>query len=155
MLLKFQPRALVTAIVVTTLTIAPNLAFFPSARAQRQQQTWEQFAQSSELDYIRKDFNLPNEFKDGFVYFDYGSNQVKAYILKKGLVVDNSFEVTENHIRTGQAIVLYWNLGNSALQYAGDPTIRFPRKDTGCLENICLTASFLNEAEIAEILRDR
>lgn len=131
---------------------------------QSQLQTWRDFVENGGNDYIRTDFVLPEEFKDGLVYFNTGANVIHAFILKQGLssypdkgdgLNEIATEVAEDYVQLGQAIVLQWNLGNSALQFMKDPSIRFPRKGTGCLKNICLTANFLSEAEISQILRSQ
>ncbi len=156
---------LFTTIAVTSLAVASSLSIFltPSL-AQSQRLTWKQFVERGESDYIQMDYDLPGEFRNGFVYFNYGANQITAFILKRGLTAPRNggdtsgldeidYEVADRYVRSGQAIVLHWNLGNSGLQYLDDQTVRFPRKETGCLRVTCLTATFLNEAEIARILR--
>jgi hypothetical protein len=156
---------LFTTIAITGVAVASIFSITSSSSlAQSQSQTWNQFVQSGESDYIQMDYDLPDEFRNGFVYFNYGANQITAFILKKGLAAPRNssntstpneidYDVADHYVRAGQAIVLNWNLGNSGLEYLDDPTVRFPRKETGCLRVTCLTATFLNEAEIAKILR--
>ena len=135
-----------------------------TTNTQSQLQTWREFVENGGNDYIRIDFVLPEEFKDGLVYFNTGANVIYAFILKKGLSSypdkNNSLNeittsVAEDYVQLGQAIVLQWNLGHSGLQLMKDPSIRFPRKGTGCLRNICLTANFPSEEEITQILRSQ
>ena len=135
-----------------------------TTNTQSQLQTWREFVENGGNDYIRIDFVLPEEFKDGLVYFNTGANVIYAFILKKGLSgypdKNNSLNeittsVAEDYVQLGQALVLQWNLGHSGLQLMKDPSIRFPRKGTGCLRNICLTANFLSEEEITQILRSQ
>lgn len=131
-------------------------------QATSQPQTWREFVNNGGSGEVSVDFNLPSEFRNGFVYFNYDSNQITAFIFKRGLSsypsrengleeIDN--DVADQYVKKGQAIVLNWNLGDSGLVYANNPSVRFPRKGTGCLRITCLTAIFLNEEEITAILR--
>lgn len=145
----------------------PNAAASSSpsqTNSQSQPQTWRQFVERGGNDYIRTDFALPEEFKNGLVYFNTGANVIHAFILKEGLprypdkndgLAEIAPSVAEDYVKSVQAIVLQWNLGNSGLQFMKDPSIRFPRKGTGCLRNICLTANFLSNEKITQILRSQ
>ena len=126
--------------------------------------TWKEFVNQGGSRYIRVDFELPTEFNQGLVYFNRGANVIQAFILKKGLdsypqkrqgLDEIAPQFAQEHVRQEKAIALQWNLGNSALQFAGDPSIRFPQPGQGCLRNLCLTAPFLNQEAIAQILRSQ
>ncbi len=127
---------------------------------QPQVPTWRQFVDRGGRRYIQVDYDLPTEFRDGFVYFNQGASVINAFILKKGLSsytsiandIEIDFQVAERYVKSGQAIQFSWNLGNSSLRYANDTEVRFPSRGTGCFRANCLTAPFLNNAQISRIL---
>ena len=122
MLPVIKTAKLFTTIAVTSLAVASSLSLtFTPSLAQSQSLTWKQFVESGESDYIQMDYDLPDEFRDGFVYFNYGANQITAFILKRGLTAPRNagdtsgldeidYEVADRYVRAGQAIVLNWNL---------------------------------------------
>ncbi|WP_155967626.1 hypothetical protein [Kamptonema formosum] len=125
--------------------------------------TWRQFVERGGGRYIQVDFDLPDEFRNGFVYFNQGASVINAYILKEGLssypaAIEGGLQqidsgLAEQYIKSGQAISLFWNLGNSGLRYINDTEVRFSNSGHGCFKTICLTAPFLSQAEISRILR--
>lgn len=129
-----------------------------------QPQTWEQFVQAGGSRYIRFDYTLPTQFRRGFVYFNRGADQITAFILRQGLasyppkkqgLSEINQAVADKHVKSGQAIVLNWNLSNSGLRFKNDTSVRFPRPGTGCFKTTCLTAPFFSQTEIARILRSQ
>ncbi|HAZ49546.1 MAG TPA: hypothetical protein DDW76_10205 [Cyanobacteria bacterium UBA11369] len=131
--------------------------------ARPQVPTWREVIARSDLYEISSDYDLPNEFRNGYVYKVQGPNWIGAYIFKAGLssypipatseLISLSADDAEPYIQSGKAIFLFWNLGNSGLQYANDNRIRFPKTGEGCLRTTCLTAPFMSNAQISSILR--
>ena len=127
--------------------------------------TWQQFVDRGGGRYIQSDYDLPDEFRNGPVYFNQGANVIGAYILKEGLpsyppateggLQQIDPEVGERYIRSGQAIGFSWNLSNSGLRFANETQVRFRGRGMGCLRTTCLTAPFLSNAEIGRILHSR
>ncbi|MFB2878665.1 hypothetical protein [Floridanema aerugineum] len=123
--------------------------------------TWNQFVASlQEGDYINTDFDLPQEFRNGYVYRVQGANWVGVYILKAGLpsyplpVTSELSQITdgERYVQSGQAIFLLWDLSFSAPRNANDTQVRFSEKGLGCLRNTCLTARSMSNTQIIRIL---
>ena len=126
--------------------------------------TWNQFVASLKEgeDHVASDFDLPQEFRNGYVYRIQGANWIGVYILKAGLPsypIPGTSEINQvtfdadRYIQSGQAIHLFWNLSYSAVAYANDNQVRFPEKGRGCLAITCLTAPSMSNAQISSILR--
>lgn len=140
---------------------SPNVAQQPKP----QLITWRQFVEQGGGRYIQVDYDLPNEFRNGYVYFNQGASVITAYILKQGLsnyppvrvggLGEINADLSDRYVRSGQAIVFFWNLGNSGLQYANDTQVRFTQKGTGCFRTNCLTAPFMTDEQITRILRSK
>jgi tetratricopeptide (TPR) repeat protein len=114
--------------------------------------------------YIKSDYDLPQEFRNGYVYAYNGASVITAYILKSGLSsyppvqegpAQIDWKLAQDMVRTGKAISFYWSLGYSGNRYDGDPRIRFPKAGQGCLQRTCLTAPFMTNAQISSILRSQ
>jgi hypothetical protein len=43
-------------------------------------QTWQEFVDGGGSRYLGSDYDFPDEFRNGFVYFNTGANQINAYI---------------------------------------------------------------------------
>ncbi|WP_293356043.1 MULTISPECIES: hypothetical protein [unclassified Microcoleus] len=126
--------------------------------------TWKEFVEQGGGREIRTDYDLPEEFRNGFVYFNYKPSAIQAYILKSGLSsyppLDGGIEsidpaLGEKYVKSGKAIKFYWNLGNSGLKYANDTQVRFSEKGTGRLGSTYLTAPFMTNEQISRILRSK
>jgi hypothetical protein len=127
--------------------------------------TWRQFVEQGGGRYIQVDYDLPNEFRNGYVYFNQGASVITAYLLKQGLSSYPPLKETglgeidviqgDRYVKSGQAILFFWNLGNSGLQYANDTQVRFTQKGTGCFRTNCLTAPFMTNEQISRILRSK
>jgi hypothetical protein len=124
--------------------------------------TWKQFVEQGGGRYIQVDYDLPPEFRNGFVYFNYKLSAIQAYILKSGLssypALNSGIEsidaaLGEKYVKSGKAIKFYWNLGNSGLKYANDTQVRFSEKGTGRFGSTYLTAPFMTNEQISHILR--
>jgi WD40 repeat protein len=140
---------------------------YTSLQVDSQLITWRQFIEKAKNNpdsvtfYGNSDYELPNEFKDGFVYIIHGATWQGVYILKKGLpdypsrkaeLNEIDEKIAEHYIKSGKAIKLIWNLShNSFVNYRKNTEVIF-RDGTGCLRTTCLTAPFLSNAEISRIL---
>ncbi|NEP58446.1 MAG: hypothetical protein F6K31_15760 [Symploca sp. SIO2G7] len=75
-----KPRKLLTAIAVTALTIAPNLAFFPSASlAQRQQETWEQYSTNRPSSIPSLGLNTQTDFYFGLIHLEMQGRAIQPH----------------------------------------------------------------------------
>ncbi|MEG4087937.1 hypothetical protein [Microcoleus sp. Pol12B4] len=127
--------------------------------------TWREFVEQGGGRHIQVDYDLPPEFRNGYVYFNQGASVITAYILKQGLSsyppvnVGGLGEIDvangDRYVRSGKAIVFFWNLGNSGLRFANDTQVRFTEKGTGCFRTNCLTAPFMTNEQISHILRSK
>lgn len=125
--------------------------------------TWREFVEQGGGRYIQNDYDLPSEFRNGYVYFNQGASVITAYILKQGLsnyppvnvggLGEIDADLGDRYVRSGKAIVFFWNLGNSGLRFANDTQVRFTQKGTGCFRTNCLTAPFMTNEQISRILR--
>ncbi|MEZ2318389.1 MAG: hypothetical protein ACBR15_05175 [Microcoleus sp.] len=124
--------------------------------------TWRELVEQGGGREIRTDYDLPEEFRNGFVYFNYKLSAIQAYIFKSGLSsyppLNSGIEsidaaLGEKYVKSGKAIKFYWNLGNSGLKYANDTQVRFSEKGTGRFGSTYLTAPFMTNEQISRILR--
>ena len=124
--------------------------------------TWREFVEQGGGREIRTDYDLPEEFRNGFVYFNYKLSAIQAYIFKSGLssypplnggIESIDAALAEKYVKSGKAIKFYWNLGNSGLKYANDTQVRFSEKGTGRFGSTYLTAPFMTNEQISRILR--
>ncbi|MEK0195550.1 hypothetical protein [Microcoleus anatoxicus] len=127
--------------------------------------TWIEFVEQGGGRYIQNDYDLPSEFRNGYVYFNQGASVIGAYILKQGL---SSYpprklggqqqinpDIGEKYLKSGKAIFFSWSLSNGSFQrYGRDTEIRFYEKGgKGCLALTCLEAPFMTNEQISRILR--
>jgi hypothetical protein len=125
--------------------------------------TWREFVEQGGGRYIQVDYDLPPEFRNGYVYFNQGASVIGAYIIKEGLSSYPPLKVGgqqqidpylgDKYLNSRKAIVFDWNLGNSGLKYANDTQVRFTQKGTGCFRANCLIAPFMTNEQISRILR--
>ncbi len=137
---------------------------FPNSQIVPQLPTWNQFIASNDAPdhYFYSDFDLPQEFRNGYVYKVQGANSSGVYIFKAGLsnypppvssgLNQIDFESGDSYVKAGKAIFLFLNLGNSGLRYVNDTEVRFPEPGRGCFKTTCLTAPFLSKDKIRQIL---
>lgn len=132
--------------------------------------TWQQHINSgasagrSYSPYIQVDFDLPQEFRSGYVYRTEGANSLSLYVFKAGLssyppVLSSKFQqidtrVAEQYVRGGKALRLSWRFGGRDERYS-NPDVVSPEPGTGCLKRTCLTAPFLTSTQINSILRSQ
>ncbi|MEG4286314.1 hypothetical protein QUB68_24600 [Microcoleus sp. A006_D1] len=152
------------SMVANSQVISGRSLFQVTQQPKSQLITWKQFVEEGGGHEIRTDYDLPKEFRNGFVYFNYRRSSIDAYILKQGLsnyppikvgIEEIDSNLGEKYVKSGKAIKFYWNLGNSGLQYANDTQIRFTEKGTGCFRTNCLIAPFMTNEEISRILRSK
>ena len=127
--------------------------------------TWKQFVENGGGRYIQNDYDLPPEFRNGYVYFNQGASVITAYILKQGLSsyppikvggqqqIDS--ELADRYLKSGRAIALSWGLSSGVFQrYGRDTEVRFSgQSGSGCLAITCLEAPFMTNEQISRILR--
>ncbi|MGB8689714.1 MAG: hypothetical protein WCD53_20570 [Microcoleus sp.] len=127
--------------------------------------TWREFVEQGGGRYIQNDYDLPSEFRNGYVYFNTGASVIGAYILKQGL---SSYpplkvggqqqinpDIGDKYLKSGKAIFFSWSLSNGSFQrYGKDTEIRSHEKGGGgCLALTCLEAPFMTNEQISRILR--
>jgi hypothetical protein len=124
--------------------------------------TWAQFVRERDDRFLQVDYNLPDQFRNGYVYFDAKENQITAFILRRGLRnypqrrsgrMEMSPLVGGKYVRRGQAIFFLWNLGNRAEDLAQNSQLRHPTRGTACLRITCITAPFIEKRQLERILR--
>jgi hypothetical protein len=127
--------------------------------------TWRQFVEQGGGRYIQNDYDLPSEYRNGYVYFNTGASVIGAYILKQGLSsyppikvggqqqIDH--ELADKYLKSGRAIAFSWGLSVGVFQrYGRDTEVRFSAQGGhGCLATTCLTAPFMSNEQISRILR--
>ena len=150
----------------TNQQILEGRSFYQVAQQPKPQLiTWKQFVEQGGGRYIQNDYDLPPEFRNGYVYFNYGASVIGAYILKQGLSnyppikvggqqqIDS--ELADKYLKSGRAIALSWALSVGAFQTHGqNPEVRLSAQGgSGCLGLTCLTAPFMTNEQISRILR--
>jgi hypothetical protein len=142
--------------VVSMATVAEAQA------ADTKPRTWAQFVRERDERYLQVDYDLPDQFRNGYVYFDAKENQITAFILRRGLrnypkrrpgLMEMSPTVGGRYVRRGQAIFLLWNLGSRAEDLAQNPQMRHPTRGTACLRITCITAPFIEKRQLERILQ--
>ena len=129
--------------------------------------TWQQHIDSkasgggSFSPYIQVDYDLPQEFRNGYIYRIEGVNTLWLYILKQGLpkypsVLSKKSEqidqkIADQYIREGKAILLQHSFSGSDERYS-NRNVKFPKSGVGCLKRVCLTATFMTNTQIGNIL---
>ena len=129
--------------------------------------TWQQHINSKASGggrfspYIQVDYDLPQEFRNGYIYRIEGVNTLWLYILKQGLpkypsVFSNKSEqidrkIADQYIREGKAILLQHSFSGSDERYS-NRNVNFPKSGVGCLKRVCLTATFMTNTQIGNIL---
>jgi hypothetical protein len=151
------PSCLVGFVISIGIAAAPSLA-------EVQPPTWQQFMEvGGEMD-IPTNYQLPEEFSNGYVYLNQGASTITAFILKPGLpdypladegAVQINPSVARQFVQQGQALELNWNFSDSSAQYLDDTTVRFAEPGTACFRITCLTAPFLEQQEIVSILQSQ
>jgi hypothetical protein len=125
--------------------------------------TWKQFIEQGGRRFVYRDYNLPPEFRNGYVYINAGADNTAGYILKQGLssyppvkpgIREIDYAVAERYVKSGKAINFNWGGGAGAYQtYGKDTEVRFLRNPGwGCLRLTCLEAPFMTNEQISRIL---
>ncbi|MCU0550415.1 MAG: hypothetical protein MUC48_13790 [Leptolyngbya sp. Prado105] len=112
---------------------------------------------------VAVDFDLPTQFRNGFVYYSTGASAAGVYIVRQGLSSyptpqkgqsELSHEDAQRYMKSGKAIFFGWNLGHSGLGAAEDPKL-YISGDTTCFRGTCLTAPYFSQPQINRVLRSR
>jgi hypothetical protein len=156
------------SLIDNSVTANSDVINKPQIVAQKSQSgliTWKEFIEQGGGRYIQNDYDLPSEFRNGYVYFNQGASVITAYILKQGL---SSYpprqvggqqqinpDIGDKYLKSGKAIFLSWSLSSGSFQrYGRDTEIRFYEKGGGgCLALTCLEAPFMTNQQISRILR--
>lgn len=156
------------SLVDSSVTVNSDVINKPQTVAQQpkpQLITWKQFVENGGGRYIQNDYDLPPEFRNGYVYFNQGASVIGAYILKQGLSsyppikvggqqqIDS--ELADKYIKSGRAIAFSWGLSVGVFQrYGQNPEVRLSAQGgSGCLGLTCLEAPFMTNEQISRILR--
>lgn len=149
-------------------SITPAIPTCPKSAIKPNTITWQQHIDTGATGggayskYIQVDFDLPQEFRRGYIYRIEGANTLWLYILKEGLpsyppvLSSKSQQIDQEkavpYLRAGKALVLQWQFSGSDQRYS-NPSVHFPKQGTGCLGRVCLTAPFMSHSRISSILR--
>jgi hypothetical protein len=132
---------------------SPTVALQPKS----QLITWKQFVEQGGRRFLDRDYDLPPEFRNGYVYINTGASSSRGYILKQGLssyppvkqgVEEIDVAVGDRYVRSGKAIRFYWGSGT----YFERNSIRTKKPGEECLNFTCLAAPFMTEEKINRIL---
>jgi hypothetical protein len=126
--------------------------------------TWKEFVERGGRRFVNYDYDLPPEFRNGYVYINPGADNTTAYILKQGLssypaiksgIGEIDYAVADRYVNSGKAIRFNWGGGAvSAKTHGKDTEVRFLRNPGwGCLRLTCLEAPFMTNEQISRILR--
>ncbi|WP_293348219.1 MULTISPECIES: hypothetical protein [unclassified Microcoleus] len=125
--------------------------------------TWREFVERGGRRFVNYDYDLPAEFRNGYVYINPGGDNTTAYILKQGLssyppiksgIGEIDAAAADRYVNSGKAIRFYWGGGAGTYQtYGKDTEVRFlDGPGTGCLRLSCLVAPFMTKQQIRRIL---
>ncbi|MDF0556541.1 hypothetical protein [Kamptonema sp. UHCC 0994] len=125
--------------------------------------TWREFVERGGRRFVNYDYDLPPEFRNGYVYINPGADNTTAYILKQGLssyppiksgIGEIDYAVADRYVNSGKAIRFYWGGGAVSSRLHGkDTEVRFlEQPGTGCLRLSCLVAPFMTNQQISRIL---
>jgi hypothetical protein len=126
--------------------------------------TWQEFEAEiiKGMRFLNTTYDLPPEFRNGYVYRTQGANWLGAYVLKSGLrryptptgekLNQLHPDIGERFLQSGDAIYFFWNRGSSVLN-VDRYKIRSINSQEACLGATCLTAPGLSNSEIKRILR--
>jgi hypothetical protein len=125
--------------------------------------TWREFVERGGRRFVNYDYDLPPEFRNGYVYINPGADNTTAYILKQGLssyppiksgIGEIDAAAAHRYVNSGKAIRFYWGGGAGTYQtYGKDTEVRFlDGPGTGCLRLSCLVAPFMTKQQISRIL---
>jgi hypothetical protein len=119
--------------------------------------TWREFVERGGRRFLDRDYDLPPEFRNGYVYINTGASSYRGYILKQGLssyppvkqgVEEIDSAVGDRYVRSGKAIRFNWGSGT----YFERNSIRTKKPGEECLNFTCLEAPFMTEEQINRIL---
>lgn len=124
--------------------------------------TWKEFVEQGGRRFVNRDYDIPSEFRNGYVYINSGADNTTAYILKQGLLsyppkANRIAEIDDNlgnqYVKSGQAIRFNWGGSSGYFQRHGrDTEVRFEAPGLGCLRLTCLEAPFMSKEQITGIL---
>jgi hypothetical protein len=155
------------SLIDNSVTANSDVINKPQIVAQKSQSgliTWREFIERGGRRFVDRDYDLPSEFRNGYLYINAGADNTTGYILKQGLstyppvkagITEIDYKEADSYVKYGKAI--WFNWGGSAgyyQTYGKDTELRFV-KETGqfCLRLTCLEAPFMTKQQINRILR--
>lgn len=138
----------------------------PRSTKPRKPLTWAQFIEQGGSQQIQVDFDLPADFRNGFIYFNSEENRLSVIILKQSLrryppIQTGRIELNYAYMplleSRGEMMILSWEVGPANPQHGNNASIHhpYPNRKVTCLSQVCLLASMLTEAERERILRSQ
>ncbi|NJK68169.1 MAG: hypothetical protein HC789_15585 [Microcoleus sp. CSU_2_2] len=121
--------------------------------------TWREFVARGGRRFLNRNYDLPREFNNGYLYINSGASSYIAYILKQGLssyppiksdITQIDYDLGDRYVKSGKAIRFYWGSGT---YYERNHKVRVEKPGEECLEFTCLEAPFMTKQEINRILR--
>ena len=121
--------------------------------------TWREFVERGGRRFVNRNYDLPSEFRNGYLYINTGASSHIAYILKQGLpsyppikseITQIDYDLGDSYVKSGKAIRFYWGSGT---YYERTRQVRVEKPGEECLEFTCLEAPFMTKQEINRILR--
>jgi hypothetical protein len=121
--------------------------------------TWREFVARGGRRFLDRNYDLPSEFNNGYLYINSGASSYIAYILKQGLpsyppikseITQIDYDLGDRYVKSGKAIRFYWGSGT---YYERNHKVRVEKPGEECLEFTCLEAPFMTKQEINRILR--
>ena len=121
--------------------------------------TWREFVARGGRRFLDRNYDLPSEFNNGYLYINSGASSYIAYILKQGLpsyppikseITQIDYDLGDRYVKSGKAIKFYWGSGT---YYERNHKVRVEKPDEECLEFTCLQAPFMTKQQINRILR--
>ncbi len=159
---KHQPAAMANQSLINSVTANSDVINKPQIVAQKSQSgliTWREFIERGGRRFVDRDYDLPNEFSNGYLYINAGASSYIAYILKQGLssyppikseITQIDYDLGDSYVKSGKAIRFYWGSGTV---FERNRKVRVEKPGEECLEFTCLEAPFMTKQEIYRILR--
>ena len=150
------------SLIDNSVTANSDVINKPQIVAQKSQSgliTWKEFIEQGGRRFLDRDYDLPSEFSNGYLYINSGASSYRAYILKQGLssyppiksyITQIDYDFGDSYVKSGKAIKFYWGSGT---YYERTHKVRVEKPGEECLEFTCLEAPFMTKQQINRILR--
>ncbi|MEZ2231949.1 MAG: hypothetical protein ACBR11_09935 [Microcoleus sp.] len=149
------------SLIDNSVTANSDVINKPQIVAQKSQSgliTWREFIERGGRRFVDRDYDLPSEFRNGYLYIN-GGNYHVAYILKQGLpsyppikseITQIDYDLGDSYVKSGKAIRFFWGSGTVGER---NRKVRVEKPGEECLEFTCLQAPFMTKQQINRILR--